>query len=559
MASNRPPVSPGGDHGLPSELDPRGRRHAHRSRRAGQRSGRRRDAGADAFAGVRFGVRVLATVLSFAVLVGSGWAWVTYRNFTANVVRVNAITGDTSAAKKNIDGEDQNILLVGNDDRDTASDAELKDLGTERDGGSYNTDTMMLMHLPADGSKATIISFPRDSYVTIPAPDGDVKAKLNSAYTLGMQEAGGDPAAKKDAGAQLLVKTIENMTDLKIDHFIQVDLIGFYRISKALNGVTICLNSPMRPATTYGQEGDGYDSGFEPDGSFVYSYSGIDLPAGKSKVEGLQALAFVRQRHGLPRGDLDRIDRQHAFLAAVFNQVSSAGTLLNPFKLQKLVKAVASSLSMDDALASNPQNLVKLAEQMQNLKSGNLQFTTIPNLGDETLDGVGDVIVVNTDAMPAFIDQLIGRPVDNGLQSAKPADPSTVTVAVVNDTSGDGVEQTNARALEQAGFTTTIPPASSDVIARTTIRYPAGQEAAAKAVQQQVPGAVMQQTSDVGGVTLVLGDNGVQVASLMPGGSPTGATGGSSASPTSGSSSGTSAGLPGGAELTTAAGAGCVN
>ena len=199
--------------------------------------------------GAALGLRIVAAAVSLLVLIGSGWAWATYRNFNANIKRVQLST-HSGAIAKNIDGSDQNILIVGNDDRDTATNAELAQLGTTRDGGTYNTDTMMLLHVPADGRKATVISFPRDSYVAIP---GHGMNKLNSAYPDGVADGHGSKAA----GASLLVDTIDNLTGLSIDHFVQVDLLGFYRISNAIGGVSVCLNSSMGPATAVGQVGHG--------------------------------------------------------------------------------------------------------------------------------------------------------------------------------------------------------------------------------------------------------------------------------------------------------------
>ena len=222
-----------GGSALPPELDPRGTRRSRRERRAGETalpgespvSSARRDVKR----GLIVGIAIVATVLSVGIVAVSGWAWSTYNGFKSDIRRVDAI-GGAGKPGHDIDGKDQNILVVGNDDRDTATNAELRQLGTTRDGGSYNTDTMMLMHLPANGQKATVISFPRDSYVAIP---GHGMAKLNSAYVDGMQDHDGDKAA----GARLLVQTIENLTGLTIDHFVQVDLLGFYRISNAIGGV----------------------------------------------------------------------------------------------------------------------------------------------------------------------------------------------------------------------------------------------------------------------------------------------------------------------------------
>ena len=509
---------------LPPNLDPRGRN----ARRAAER--RRRNSRATVH-GALLGVKIVAAALSLMVVLGSGWAWATYRHFNNNIKRL-AISDHSLAGTRNIDGSDQNILIVGNDDRDTASDAELRQLGTTRDGGSYNTDTMMLLHVPANGSKATVISFPRDSYVAIP---GHGKSKLNSAYPDGMNDSHGNKAV---AGS-LLIDTIENLTGLKVDHFVQVDLLGFYRISNAIGGVSVCLTQGARPAKYTGEEGNGIDSGYEPNGSFVKSYTGIDLPAGTSKVKGLQALAFVRQRHGLPHGDLDRIKRQQYFLSAVFRQLVSRGTLLNPIKLQNLLNAVTKSLTMDQTL-----DPLKLGKQMQNLSAGNVTFTTIPLSGEQVMDGVGDVELVNTAAMPAFINRLIGNSTGTPLSKAKPADPSTVTVTVVNDTNSNGLEQANAAALQKLGFKTSIPTPTTDVVDRTVIDYPKGSESAAKAVAAAVPGALLTESTKVSGVTLVLGNNGVQVKSLMPAGT--------TSSPSAPASSD-------GTVSTNAAQAGCIN
>ncbi len=526
-ATGRSDARPGSA-GLPPELDPRGRRTAQAAAaRAAAQAGPTSRSGrppthrhkSDLLHGLTLGLQVILAICSLLVLVGSGWAWATYRNLNADITRLNAISAKGRVANGGIDGQDQNLLLVGNDDRDSATNAELAQLGTTRDGGSYNTDTMMLLHLPADGSKATEISFPRDSYVTIP---GHGKNKLNAAYPIGIQAAHGDKAG----GAQLLVQTIENLTGLSIDHFVQIDLLGFYRISNAIGGVDVCLNHAVKEAN-----------------------SGIDLKAGHQLIMGTQALAFVRQRYGFPdgQGDLDRIKRQQYFLSAVFRQISSAGTLLNPLKLQRLLKAISSSLQMDQTLKP-----LELAKQMQNLQAGNLFFTTIPTAGyrDEVIDGqTQSTVAVDSAAMPDFIDNLIGVDAASALKKAKPADPSSVTVQVVNDTNSNGLETANAKALQAAGFTTQIPAPTSDILGKTTIRYAPGQEAAAKALHAQVPGAVMVRSRQVSGVTLVLGENNVQVKSLMPSKAPQSTPAPTSPSPTSSSAP----------AVTTAADAGCIN
>jgi anionic cell wall polymer biosynthesis LytR-Cps2A-Psr (LCP) family protein len=126
----------------------------------------------------RVAVRLAIAVASLFTLVGSGLAWAAYQNFTAGITHGDRVPA-LGKGQRDIDGSDQDILLLGNDSRAGATPAELRALSTQDDGGSVNTDTMMLLHIPADGGKATVVSFPRDSWVNIP---DNGKGKINSAY-----------------------------------------------------------------------------------------------------------------------------------------------------------------------------------------------------------------------------------------------------------------------------------------------------------------------------------------------------------------------------------------
>jgi LCP family protein required for cell wall assembly len=469
---------------LPFDLDPRGGRPTRSERRAAEARHRQqaKSGHSDLRRGFVLGTSILAALLATAVVVTSGWAWWTWRGFKQDIRRVDAI-GGVSQPKKDIDGKDQNILIVGNDDRTSASDAELAKLGTTRDGGSLNTDTMMVLHVPADGRKATVISIPRDSYVAIP---GHAMNKINSAYPTGVTGANGSTSA----GARLAVQTVSNLTGLTIDHFVQVDLLGFYRISNAIGGVPVNLCAPAKEAN-----------------------SGINLPAGVSVIKGTQALAFVRQRYGFPDGlgDLDRIRRQQYFLSAAFRKLSSAGVLLNPFKLQDLLKAVSQSLYMDNSL-----DPLKLAEQMQALTAGNLTFSTIPTDGFANVPGVGSTVVVNPTEVKAQVHQLVAATVStpqNSASATAPVAPSSVTVDVLNGTGQDGVAARNASALQKAGFKIATVDTAPAAAAKTVIEYPSGMQSQAAAVAAHVPGAATSQGS-VTVVTLLLGSDGVQASGV---------------------------------------------
>jgi LCP family protein required for cell wall assembly len=469
--------------------------------------------------GVRVGVRALFASISLIVIVGSGIAWVTFKNFTAHVPHGDPVPA-LRAGEHDIDGDAQNILLIGNDTRAGATRAELKALHTGRDKSTANADTMMLLHVPAGDGRPTLVSFPRDSWVSIP---GHGKGKINSAYPDGYnaaKTAGRSETAAQSAGIVLTIKTIHALTGLYIDHYMQVNLLGFYRISEAIGGITVCLNHAQNAST----DRDDFGSG----------YSGIDLPKGVSVIKGVQALAFVRQRHGLPHGDLDRIKRQQYFLKAAFQKLTSAGALLNPFKLRDMLTAVGSSLLIDSKL-----DLISLARQFESLTSGKINFATIPNNGPQLIypDGVETSIVeVNRAAIPAFVTSLEGKG-NPAYDDASPASPSSVTVDVLNGTDIAHLAARNSTALKSFGFKINTVDSTSSTTRTTVIEYPAGREAQAKAVAAVVPHAKVVMTPDVVRVTLVLGTDGRWVKGVAQSGAtpaPAHKSGSGSSDPTHG-------------------------
>jgi LCP family protein required for cell wall assembly len=424
-------------------------------------------------------------VVSFSILAASGYAWASYRNFTSGLTKVDGVPG-AGRTGHDVDGSDQNILLVGDDHRPAnASPQLLAELSTGQDGGGTNTDTMMVLHLPAHGGAPTVISFPRDSWVDIP---GFGKGKLNSAFAVGSSHGGGDPG-----GMRLLIQVIQNMTGLTIDHFVRVSMVGFFDIANVLGPLQVCLNQPAKD-----------------------SYSGTNLPAGVSTLDAKQALSFVRQRHGLLRGDLDREVRQQYFLSAELHKVISAGILLNPVKQQQLLSAVSSALETDNGL-----DLLSLAANFQSLSADKVHFTTIPVTGTPTItDANGNsvsIVAVDFAALPAFIGQILGRP--DPFTQATAAAPDTVTVQVINATGRAGLAAANSAALTRMGFHVQAP-ANGPGQAATTITYPPGSESQAKAVAAHVPGATVAASTTVQGVTLTLGSNGSQVGSPSPATSP---------------------------------------
>jgi LCP family protein required for cell wall assembly len=429
----------------------------------------------------RRGILILRwSVLGLVVLLlaTGGYVWYSYQHFVSGISHIGAIAQPTA-------GSDQNILLVGDDHRPTgATPQTLAQLGTTADGGGLQTDTMMVLHIPANGSKATAISFPRDSWVSIP---GFGMNKLNAAFEFGTQNGGGDTG-----GAKLLMTTIQNMSGLTINHFVRVSLLGFYNIAQALGPIQVCLNHAVN----------------DP-------YSTLNLPAGVSTLNAQQALAFVRQRHGLPRGDLDREVRQQYFLSVEARKFLSAGTLLNPVALQNALAAVSSSMQTDPGF-----DFLSLAAQLHGLSANNLTFATIPVSGTPTISVNGtpvSIVQVDTAAMPAFIASVVGTPsgtstpaASSAYDKAAAAPVGSVRVTAMNGSNANGLAGQATAALAAAGFQTGTPGTTS-THAKTTIEYPPGKEAGAKALAAYVPGAVVTASSNVSGVTLILGTDGLQV------------------------------------------------
>jgi len=454
----------------PRRTPRRGRRGAVAPRHA-----RRRRAGAAVV------LPAIAGVLTTALVLPAGYAAYSYARFDRGVTRVDAIPAPSSSSTPDdVDGEAMNILLVGDDHRpDGASPEVLAELGTDDDGGATNTDTMIVLHVAGDGRSATMISLPRDSYVDIP---GHGRDKLNAAFAYGERDGG------TGAGAQLLVSTVQDLTGLTIDHFVRVSLLGFYDVVSALGPVDVCLNAPVKDRWT-----------------------GLDLPAGTSTLDAKQALAFVRQRHGLPGGDLDRQVRQQYFLTVEAERLLSAGTLLDPVKSGAVLDAVSGSLEMDAGL-----DVLRLARQVQHLRPEAIRSATIPITGTPTITVGGrplSIVEVDHEAMPAFVAQLVGP--TQAYEGSSAADPSTVTVQVLNGSGTSGAAGTASDALGALGFVT-AEPGSSPTTSVSTVRYPSGQEAQARAVAEAVPGAVPVQSADVTSVTLVLGTDGVAVPLPAP-------------------------------------------
>jgi LCP family protein required for cell wall assembly len=362
----------------------------------------------------RAAVRGLVALASVGALVATGVAWSVQQHVSTTIVTSNALTPHPVLI-----GQAFTALLVGLDARTDANGnplppALLDAIHAGPDEGQLHTDTIILLHVPAlPGEPAVAISIPRDSYVQL--ADGSGKHKINSAYNRGLVAAEKDMKAQgvsgpeldrrgREAGRAALIATVESLTGTSIDHYGEINLAGFVELTDALGGVPVCLNKPVRD-----------------------SYSGLDLPAGYQMVSGQVALAFVRQRHGLDGGDLDRIARQQAFIAGLTQRVQGEGTLTDPATLSQLLGVVTRHVVIDKGW-----DLQQAATQASRIAGADLSFRTIPT-GRPDLETPVDGLAVQVDpaAVRAFVTEQFSAktPTSSPTASTAPTGTATATPA----------------------------------------------------------------------------------------------------------------------------------
>ncbi len=288
----------------------------------------------------RRAVRLLTALLCVLALTGAGtYAWAE--------VRLDRSVDLGGIADRPSRGKGTNYLIVGSDGRDGLSEQARKELHTGTAGGS-RTDSMMLLHTGAHGT--TMVSLPRDSWVTIPSyvdPDTGkshraAKNKLNAAYSLG--------------GPRMLVRTVELNTGLRVDHYAEIGFGGFVGVVDAVGGVDMCVDRDIKDPK-----------------------SGLDLKKGCHNLTGTQALAFVRQRHQEADGDLGRSRNQRAFLSALARKAATPGVVLDPFRTYPALSAGLDTLVVDEDMEL--PTLFSLFQAMRSVSGGTGRQLNIPVAG----------------------------------------------------------------------------------------------------------------------------------------------------------------------------------
>ncbi|MGP4046671.1 LCP family protein [Streptomyces sp. 2A115] len=292
-------------------------------------------------------LRYTAIGVAVVVLGAVGAGWAMYEKLDGNITSDNDAAAELARYEKErptaLVRDAQNILVIGSDSRSGDGNGKYgRDFGTER------SDTTILLHLAADRRSATAVSLPRDLMVDVPScrrPDGSRSAPMFAMFNYAFQS----------GGSACTIRTVERLTTIRIDHHVVVDFNGFKDMVDAVDGVEVCLAEPIDdPAAK------------------------LKLPAGKVRLDGEEALGYVRARKSIGDGsDTDRMDRQQRFLAALVNKVRSNGVLLNPVKLYPVLDAATSSLTTDPGLA-NLRGLYDLVRGMRNIPTERVQFLTVP-------------------------------------------------------------------------------------------------------------------------------------------------------------------------------------
>ncbi len=340
--------------------------------------------------------RWAATLLVGALLTGGvigSYGWNLNKKLD-NIARINDGALDKGQRPGSDGSKALNILLLGSDNPDPNDPkptvAELLADG-DWDPGAYRSDSIMLVHIPASRKRAFVVSIPRDSFVKIYDDEGtlDGKNKINAAFS--------------DYGPFGTWRTVENLSNLRLNHMAIIDFEGFKDLTTAIGGVDVYV-----PEEVYDEKQD------------------QTWPQGWNHLEGDLALKYVRQRHGLTNGDFDRVARQQNFLRAVMEKTLADDTIGNPVKLNKTLDAITNHLTVDESWSNGEMR--NLIVSLRDLDSDHVRFVTVPLDHYESVEGYGDVNIISyaktrelfeavgNDDMDAFLtknpDVLLGDPKD---------------------------------------------------------------------------------------------------------------------------------------------------
>ncbi|MFJ9433399.1 LCP family protein [Streptomyces sp. NPDC101490] len=423
----------------------------------------------------------MATALSVTVLLAGGIGHAVVTGLDTGITRVDPFKDMKNRPQG---GHGMNVLVVGTDGRDRITPEERT---RYRLGGApcHCTDTVMLVHISEDRERASVVSLPRDSYAEMPEHTDLTSGKKHHAHPVKLN------AAYAEGGPGLTVRTVESMTGVKIDHYLELDFASFMRTVDAVGGVQICTSRPLKDANT-----------------------GLDLPAGTHELNGGQALQYVRSRHIDGAADIGRMQRQQRFMAALIERMSSGGVLLNPVRFREVATTMLSSVRADEEFGTD--QLLALAKAMHGFTPASSEFVSVP-IGDMSFPVKGIGSTVKWDAARAQkLFQSLRE--DRPLAPARPATsakapaavvvdvaPRTIRVQVYNGTRTDGLGRKVDDALRGTGFDTTRTPltGAGREQARTLVEYDPRWDRSAKSLAAALPGAELRPVPGRGGTLRV--------------------------------------------------------
>ncbi|MET9294945.1 LCP family protein [Streptomyces sp. NPDC003077] len=423
----------------------------------------------------RWGLRVTAGV-SLILLTAGGVGHALVAGFTDGIARVDPFSGMNN--RPNAAGESLNFLVVGTDARDRLTRGQRREYHL---GGApcHCTDTVMLVHLSADRERASVVSLPRDSYAEAPGHTDRITGRKHRAHAMRLN------AAYAEGGPGLTVRTVEHMTGVHIDHYLEVDFTSFMKTVDAVGGVRVCTSRPMKD-----------------------DHTGLDLPAGGSRLNGGQALQYVRSRHIDGASDLSRMHRQQRFLAALVHKISTSGMLTDPAGLKKISTTLLESVRADKDL--DAADLLAIGRAMHDFTPASSEFVSVPIADmDYGVRNFGSTVKWNEAKARALFRAIRedrplavhrkGKRTHDRAATAVDVDPRTVRVQVDNGTHHKGLGNAVDKALRTVGFATTGKAGSAPLYTpRTVITYDPRWDRSAHSLAAALPGARLQPTPGQG-------------------------------------------------------------
>jgi LCP family protein required for cell wall assembly len=432
----------------------------------------------------------LSATLSLLIAAGSAYGFVAYqqaKNVGTVIFRTDPVSpsGGAPTSPGGCADDVCNYLLLGSDSRQGLSKEQQTEFGTDQQiGGENRADTIMLVHTDPKLEKAIIVSFPRDLEVNIPGHGED---KINAAFEGGIE--GGGPT--------LVANTVQELTGLKIDHFLYVDLAGFEGVIETMDGVDMCISGENvnTPGYVETEEADGTTAQiyYKEPGHIVDPRTGLDIKPGCQRLSGEQALAYVRTRHlkcDAAAPDFYRIQRQQQFMRAVINR------LLQPDELAQLpfmIKPILSNLRRDRDL--NPAELAFLTGQLEGISTGEAEFRTVPAYPDPSNLGI---LRMDPSAERIFAAIRQGKQLGTVGEDTVYTPPSEATVrAIVVDHGSGGKAAGVEQILSEAGFDISPGTTTYDQyrmkISGNVIAYAPNADAEAQVVAKYFPNLQLKQ------------------------------------------------------------------